>query len=599
MHRLKQSFNDLKMRNKFLIIYFITVLVPILISNTVFFSQMTTNFIEQKREDTELITEQTSEEFKQLIDQAIGLSTSLYLDVRLYEFFNYEYPNLVEYIQEYNAVINQYRKTVPLYNAIEDIRFYTTNPSMLYAGGIHQLATTGEAHDWYNQLNATSLPTLIERKDEAGVQLAIYRPLDYFTLYTDFQNIVNINLNPRAVNNVLNNAAVQGNIYLLNDKQDILFSTNGQETEDQTVFVADEYDRDTYHVSEHIFQDDYLQGWSVVTVVDESIYTKELFESARFIILISIMNFILPGLLIVYISKSFHTRLINILDHTKKIAKKNFAEYPHVKSKDEIGQLANQINRMTRKINQLFNEVFKANLEKKDLELREKEAQLSALQSQINPHFLFNALETIRMRSLIKNEDETAAIIENMAGIFRNSLAWGRNWVTVNDEVRLIHAFLEIQAYRFGDKLKYRINVEEDLFNFEIPNLAFLPFVENASIHGVEPLKANGKITVNITKTAMGLRFVVEDNGVGIAESTLTAIISQMENQEEMGNQIGIQNAYYRLKLYYKDRFRFKIESEEGIGTTVTIDLPAQDSILEPYLKKIDKQTFTEEQNND
>src|SRR5699024_7637205 len=135
--------------------------------------------------------------------------------------------------------------------------------------------------------------------------------------------------------------------------------------------------------------------------------------------------------------KTFHVRLDSILSHMKNIEKHNFEEYPHVKSEDEIGQLARQINRMTRQINRLFNEVFRTNIEKKDLEIKSKQAQLSALQSQINPHFLFNALETIRMRSLMKDEIETAKIIQNMAGIFRNSLTWGRDWVSIEEEVTL------------------------------------------------------------------------------------------------------------------------------------------------------------------
>ncbi|WP_062320711.1 sensor histidine kinase [Halolactibacillus sp. JCM 19043] len=388
------------------------------------------------------------------------------------------------------------------------------------------------------------------------------------------------------LNDAIHNVSIQGELYLLDAEDRVLFTTD-QNHREGTIFTENTDVKEPY-ITRQMFTDQYIADWSVVTVVDESIYRAELSDSTKYILLLGLMNFILPAFLIIYLSRSFHSRLNNILDHTRHIEKKNFAEYPHVRSKDEIGQLANQINRMTRKMNELFNEVFKANLEKKELALREKEAQLSALQSQINPHFLFNALETIRMRSIMKDETETALMIENMAGIFRNSLKWGSNWVTVLDEVRLIQAFLEIQGYRFGERLTYHVYVDEQLADFEIPNLSFLPFVENASLHGIEPKKGTGNIDISITKTALGLRFVIEDDGVGIPESRLIRLQKELQDGATMGENVGIENIYYRLKLYYKDQFRMKIESEEGIGTTVTIDLPMQDSKLQAYLKVSD-----------
>lgn len=583
MKKIWQSFNDLKIRNKLLIVYMITVLLPIIISNIVFYQTTSDNFIKQKRRDVDLMTEETKDNVKALIDQALGLSTTLYMDVRLYDFFDTTYIDLVDYIQGYTQVVHQYRKTIPLYNAVQDIQFYTTNPTMLYAGGVNELGDHQREPSWYQTLKQDGTPQIIASLAQEGVSLDVYRKLNYFSLYTNYIHVVHFRLDDRMVKDALYNASIQGHIYLLDNQDRILYATDTN-YEAGEFFISKTPSSDSY-VSKQQFLDQYVEGWSVVTVVDEGIYKAELADSTTYILLLGLMNFTLPAFLIIYLSRSFHSRLNNILDHTKHIAKKDFAEYPHVKSKDEIGQLATQINRMTRKMNQLFNEVFKANLEKKELELREKEAQLSALQSQINPHFLFNALETIRMRSVMKNEDETAMMIENMAGIFRNALKWGSNWVTVLDEVRLIHAFLEIQSYRFGERLRYKVYVDEALADFEIPNLSFLPFVENASLHGIEPKKGIGEITITMSKTALGMRFVIEDNGVGISEERLEQLRGNMINGGSMGNSVGIENVYYRLKLYYKDQFRMKIESEEDIGTTVTVDIPEQDSKLQAYLK--------------
>lgn len=136
---------------------------------------------------------------------------------------------------------------------------------------------------------------------------------------------------------------------------------------------------------------------------------------------------------------------------------------------DEIGQLTAEFNRMTLTIHRLINDVYVADIEHKNLELQRRHAQLNALQSQINPHFLFNALETIRMRSLMKDEDETARIIQHMAKIFRNALTWNRDKVSIREELEYVTCFLEIQKYRFGDKLNYTIDLDPEAAGVPFP----------------------------------------------------------------------------------------------------------------------------------
>jgi len=570
-----QSFNNLKMRNKFLIVYLLSVLLPIVVTNSAFYIVTNNRFVEQKKIDIELVLNQTKQDFANLTDQAIGLATTLYLDVRLYSFFDRDYPSPIEYIESYNQVIKQYNMSAPLYNGVRNVTFFTDNPTVLGGGGVENL-TEPE----FDHLGETGHPhAYIDMNHDLDddISLSVYSALDYFYLYNKYDNYIRIDINPLALRQVFNNVALQGDLYLLNQDRAIIYSNNQllKYREGETFFSETDFSRE-YIILETVLHDQLLEGWSIVAVVDSTEFISELIESSQLIIILSFFNIILPTLVIVYISRTFHVRLDSILGHMKNIEKHNFEEYPHAKSEDEIGQLARQINRMTRQINKLFNEVFRTNIEKKDLEIKSKQAQLSALQSQINPHFLFNALETIRMRSLMKDEIETAKIIQNMAGIFRNSLTWGRDWVSIEEEVSLIKSFLEIQAYRFGDKLNYSVEVDPDAKDIKIPNLAFLPFVENASIHGIEPLKEQGSIHISIYREDDQLIFIITDNGVGISPERLAIIERQLENEQDMGESVGIQNVYYRLKLYYKDSFDFKISTEINQGTTVKIRLPIE-----------------------
>ncbi|WP_440896939.1 sensor histidine kinase [Amphibacillus sp. Q70] len=578
MRKLLQSFNDLKIRNKFLIVYLLSVLLPIIATNSAFYIMTNNRFVEQKEIDIELVLNQTQQDFRYLTDQAVGLATTLYLDVRLYDFFDRDYLSPIEYIEAYNQVLRQYNTSTPLYNTIQSLNFYTENPTILLSGGVAALTDDVQSNEWYEGMKEAGQPhAFINLETDNDINLSIYTELDYFYLYDQYEKVVQIDMNPIALKQAFNNVTLQGDLYLIDQDETIIYTNNNQvDWVGDRVDFDEEAFPDHYIVIKNVLHDRYFEDWQIVAVVDSSEFTSELIESSQFIIMLSIINFILPTLIIVFISKSFHSRLDKILHHMKNIEKQNFEEYPYIKSKDEIGQLTRQINRMTRRINKLFNEVFRTNIEKKDLEIKEKQAQLSALQSQINPHFLFNSLETIRMRSLIKGETETANIIENMAGIFRNSLTWGRDWVTVKEEVHLIKAFLEIQAYRFGDKLAYSVELEPEIGSVKIPNLSFLPFVENASLHGIEPLKDQGTIHISIYREDTFIIFKITDNGVGIPPDRLALIEDQLENEQDMGENVGIQNVYYRLKFYYKDTFKFNISTEVNEGTTVNIHLPVE-----------------------
>ena len=562
------------MRNKFLIVYFLSVFLPIVVTNSAFFITTNNRFVEQKKTDIELVLNQTKEDFANLTDQAIGLATTLYLDVRLYTFFDKDYPSPIEYIESYTQVIRQYNISAPLYNAVRNVTFFTDNPTVLSGGGVErlfdakldELSEMGHPHAYIDMNN----------NEDEEFSLSVYSALDYY-LYNTYDNYIRVDINPLALRQVFNNVTLQGDLYLVNNDGSIAYSNSRMlDWEAETIFFYETDFTSEYFIHETVLHDRFFTDWKIIAVVDSTEFTSELIESSQLIIILSLFNFILPTLIIVYISKTFHLRLDNILSHMKNIEKHNFEEYPHIKSEDEIGQLARQINRMTRQINKLFNEVFRTNIEKKDLEIKGKQAQLSALQSQINPHFLFNSLETIRMRSLIKEEIETAKIIQNMAGIFRNSLTWGRDWVSIEEEVSLIKSFLEIQAYRFGDKLVYSLEVDPEIKEVKIPNLAFLPFVENASIHGIEPLKDQGSIHISIYREGEEIVFSITDNGVGISPERLALIETQLENEQDMGENVGIQNVYYRLKLYYKDSFTFKISTEVNQGTTIKIHLPIE-----------------------
>ena len=578
MKRLKLNFHNIRLSNKLLITYIFSVFIPIVLTNIIFYTVTINNVKKQQMHDSQLALSQISNDFGKIIDDAVGISSSLYTNTNINLFLEKDYPSDVDYVEDYDNYMRTFNQSSPINPSINSIRFYTDNPTIIYSGGIYPLTDEIKKADWYQHVMKSHYgsPVVLRTKiDNQASTFSIIRKLDYFN-FNNRQKVVRIEINPARIENIFHNVTFKGDVYLLNEKEEIEYSTkiDLQWAKKVIPFNQVTKENETAILDTTYLDQAYLQNWKVVGTVSEKTLLKTVNKSRRFIIYLAFINILIPTMIILFINRSFLRRLQRILKHVKKMGDQKFEKIPDPEYTDEIGILTSEFNRMVRKIEELIQDVYLANIQKQDMEIKRNRAQLSALQSQINPHFLFNALETIRMRSLIKNEKETANIIHNMAKIFRNSLNWGKDMVTVQSEVNLILSFLEIQKYRFGEKLDYEIDIEDAAEECMIPNMSLQPFIENASIHGIEPLKKYGKISLQIIVDQDVLTCIVMDNGAGMPTDKKEKILHSLVNEGGMGNSVGIKNVFYRLKLYYQDQFRFYIDSEIGKGTIVTIKIP-------------------------
>ncbi len=224
----------------------------------------------------------------------------------------------------------------------------------------------------------------------------------------------------------------------------------------------------------------------------------------------------------------------------------------------------------------LFNREYKEMIRRQDMSLAKQQAELHALHSQINPHFLFNALESIRMHSVLKNEFETAQMVEKLAVMQRQNIDWSQDTTPVSEEVKLVEAYLELQKYRFGDRLKYEIEVDDFVRKMLIPKLSLVTFVENACVHGMENKTTTCYIFVRVYENSNNLILEIEDTGNGIKEDDVKSITEKMNNVSmkmitETEHGVGMLNAALRLKIFTGGNVKFELESEEGSGTICTI----------------------------
>lgn len=580
---MKPSLNNVRLRDKMLLLYFLCVFVPILVTNAIFYSVTTNNVKQQLILDINRAIEQVKNEFFQEVEGAMEFSTVLYTDSLLNEIIDKEYSNPADYIGAYDSYLRRIiNANTPVYNAVDGITIYVDNPTLLYSGGISAIDESVKETEWYKELteNRISKPLLIRSEENGSFQtFSIVRRMDSFYSQNNHHKILKIDMKMFSIKQIFNNLNLQGNVYLLNDEREIEYTTDvSVEVQNGPVpFDSLKMSEDTIDFNKEYMTKNDLNGWSIIATLSQEEVFKEVRQSRNFVILITCMNILLPTLIIIWVTRSLNVRIIRILKQMKKVKNQHFEMIKDDHSRDEIGQLTVEFNRMTVQINTLINDVYVADIQKKDLEIQSRHAQLNALQSQINPHFLFNALETIRMRSLMKDENETAHIIQNMAKIFRDSLVWNKDMITLKEELSFIHCFLEIQKYRFGDKISYIVHADDADMKSKIPKMSIVTFVENASIHGIEPLKRGGAIHVNIKRDRNDLVIHVSDSGAGMKPEKVDQLYSYITNEEEMGERVGIQNVIYRLKLYYGSRFELGIHSQLGEGTQVILRIPLEE----------------------
>lgn len=216
------------------------------------------------------------------------------------------------------------------------------------------------------------------------------------------------------------------------------------------------------------------------------------------------------------------------------------------------------------------------------LELSKRQAQYQALQNQINPHFLYNTLESIRSEALMSGLQSVAAMCEALASFFRYTISNMENLVTVEQEVENIKTYFYIQQYRFGDRLKLEILCPQEdqdiIMKSLLPKLTFQPIVENAIIHGIEQKVGQGTVTIHMVLTGTRVLIRIADNGVGMAPETLHKINANITTEQSSAGKsqggIAIGNVNKRIKLLFGEDYGLTVFSTIGVGTDVEITLP-------------------------
>lgn len=292
----------------------------------------------------------------------------------------------------------------------------------------------------------------------------------------------------------------------------------------------------------------------------------------KFIIICSILTGItvLAVIVAAVVITSGILRPIKELYHvTAQVAKGDFTVRASVRSKDEIAVLAQGFNNMAGNMQSLIDKI-------KEDEQKLRKTDLRLLQEQINPHFLYNTLDTIVWLIEGNETDQAVNMVVTLSDFFRMVLSKGKEFISIEEEERHIRSYLEIQEVRYRDILEYDIQIDKCVYGYQILKLTLQPLVENALYHGIKYKRAKGYIHVNGEKEDEIIRLTVRDNGVGMEAEELEQLRKEIQRPcQETEKGFGLANVNERIHMYFGPEYGMKIDSQKGKGTIVEIVIPA------------------------
>lgn len=308
--------------------------------------------------------------------------------------------------------------------------------------------------------------------------------------------------------------------------------------------------------------------WSLVTIISYDDVLSQVNQTQRqitiFTIIISIICFAFAWMM----ARSLTKRIIQLQKKMKQAQHGNFNSGESNSYTDEIGYLTNTYDYMLEEIKKLMEERYKAGIQVKT-------AELKALQEQINPHFLYNTLDTINWLAQKGSIGEVEKAISSLAEFYRLSLSNGDDEIPIQDELNRISTYVQIQNIRFSGGINLVIDIDEEISNCPILKLILQPFVENSILHGImnKPSK-EGFIIIEAMVEDGNIKITIQDNGIGMSATELKKIND--ENYEDRHSGYGIKNVKKRVLLNYGDQYKIKFKSKPGIGTTAEILIPAK-----------------------
>ncbi|WP_310832082.1 sensor histidine kinase [Paenibacillus pedocola] len=581
--------NDMRMKKKLAFTFISVAILPLLLSGLYLTGKLReiviNNAFMQVSDNVDRVRKRTEE----LIKVPLDISYRLSVDNRMKKVASREYANYGEVIQAYREYTD-IRDYIQLYKEISGIRIYVENPTALNNWEFIQPGKSIMDQTWYREaIDQKGLAgwNLIkdEQSDTESISLIRSFPVDA----VGKKGVLVINVDQQQLSSILDQESFTT---LIVDSRNRIVGSNEAELTgmnlpdikvDEQILLNQEgsYNtvvkgKDSKVVIADLNPPNSWNGLRVISIITVAGITR---EADQVILLgaVVIMVSLLFAVLLIYASATLLSRrMLRLSKHMAKVGSGSWETYIHIDGKDEVGLLSKQFNTLLRSVHDLVQEVQETNAQKNLIEQRQSEIRFKMLASQIHPHFLFNSLESIRMEAHIRRQDDIAEAVWLLSTLLRSSLEAGSGNIPLREEIERVRCYLDMQKFRYEDRLEYHLTVDPDLQELPVPPLIIQPLVENSILHGLDNREEGAVITVEVKKIPEGALIKVFDNGAGFPPERLAGIRAELAEDvhEEESERIGMRNVNDRLVLMYGESSALRIESQPETGTTITFFIP-------------------------
>lgn len=574
---IDKGLNSLQLREKIIGLFLFCVILPLITIDGIIINNILREEKIESLREAEKVADTIVNYGEDIINTCHNIATSVDQNYRVGEILGQTYETTFDYYDNYHKMSeNYFFQTLTRFNNMK-VKLYTSNDTVVSGGYVGRTSDIDDT-EWFNDfINSGDKYTFRCDFDTSSGVTESKRRIFYFGKLSfkncPFDTFIRIDLNYSTVSSEITRLCNLESVYICADDE-MIFSSEGYNNLN-TPYPKFEKNNENYYVRDVTNLGNITQ---IAVKIKSATSLKYLFDNKIIIVLLLAISLLLPAFVLYKINNSIVYRIKKLDQVFGKRENDELVRVDNPEGSDELGNLMFNYNKMVDQVNNLIKIVYKERLKEQEMSIARQKAELLALHSQINPHFMFNALESIRMHSLIKGEIETAEMVEKLALMERQYVNWDSDMISIEQEVSALEAYLLLQKYRFGDKLKYEISIEESCKKRLIPKLTVVTFVENACVHGMENKTSECFVYLRVYNKNNDFIIEVEDTGNGIDDERLNEIREKAKtiNIEDLKSDkhIGIYNALLRLKMTMGDKYRFDIESEEGIGTLIQIIFP-------------------------
>lgn len=392
-----------------------------------------------------------------------------------------------------------------------------------------------------------------------------------------------IDVNIKALSDVVNETELRGGseMYIVDRKEKVYVYHQdsgkiNQQLGELEAYIPEMDQEYQYILADgmyYIYNDIEGTDWMVIHKIPRYNLENSYQEIRNNTILIICISVILLLFLYYFYSKKTNKPILQLKTAMEKVQNGELDTRVEVYSNDEIGFLAKGMNQMTKNLQEHIKRVYIA-------EIRQREAEIKTLKTQIQPHYLYNTLDVIRMTAVMNDDYQTAGLLDGLSGQLKYLIGGAREIVTLRDEIENVENYFKIVRVRYENRFGLDINVNEEFLDLRVPQLILQPVVENSVKYGLRPKEESGIIAINVQVEGERLLISVMDNGLGMSQQKLREVQELLENKETVKHarskkaSIGLKNAHDRIKLILGEEYGMEIISYEGMGTIVKFSLP-------------------------